>query len=177
MAGNVFNVEPPRSVSLPDLSPSPAGSYTNLSATINAKGQVTTAADGAGGSAAVILPQSTSPPGGSVGHAAELYIGPGGTYSYSPGGGGYLPGVVFASTLKRFRFGCAAMGVNSTVRLRSSGGTELYSKVLVAGEVLIDEAISIAVAAGALVQCSVEPASGGPNLDAWHFGWTREITS
>lgn len=132
---------------------------------------------GGGGAAAVVRVESTSPLGGSVGHAAELYIGPAGGYSYSPGGAGYLPGVVFPSTLTRFRFGCAAMGVDSTVRIRSSGGSQLYSKVLIAGETLIDEAVTIAVASGALVQVSVTPASGGPNLDAWHFGWTREIAS
>lgn len=131
---------------------------------------------GGGGAAAVVRIESTSPIAGSVGYAAELYLGPAGSYSYSSGGGGYLPGVVFASTIKRFTFRCAAMGIDNTVRLRTSGGTQIYSKVLVAGATLIDEAVSIAVAAGALVQCSIDPGGGGPTMDAWHFGWTREIT-
>lgn len=136
---------------------------------------------GGGGAASAgvsdpVLIQGTSPIASSVGYAAELYLGPANGYSYTPGSAGYLPGCAFASTLTRFVFRCSAMGIDNTVRLRSSGGTQLYSKVLVAGATLIDEAIDIAVAAGALVQCSIDPGGGGPTIDAWHFGWTREIT-
>jgi hypothetical protein len=68
------------------------------------------------------------------------------------------------------------MDVDVTVRLRTAAGVSIYSKVLLAGETLIDEAISIAVGPGVLVQLSVEPSSGSPTMDAWHFGWVREIT-
>lgn len=84
---------------------------------------------------------------------------------------------MFASTLKRISFRTVAAAIDLTVRLRTSGGTELYSKVLVAGQTLIDEAINIAVAHDVLVQLSVEPASGGPSIDVWSFGWVRQIAS
>lgn len=112
----------------------------------------------------------------SVGFSAELYLGPSNGYSYSSGGAGYLPGLPFDATFKRFTFRTAALGVDATVRLRTSGGTQLYSKVLTAGQTLIDEAVEIAVAAGVLVQPSITPSSGGPTIDAWSFGWLREIT-
>lgn len=151
------------------------GNYTNVNVTVGAGGRITAISNGASG-AALTLPQSTSPPGGSIGFALELYIGPGGTYSYASGGGGYLPGVVFASTIKRVVFRTAAMASDVIVRLRTAAGVQLYSKVLLAGEVLIDEAVNITVAAGVLVQLSVDPNGFGPTMDAWHFGWVREIT-
>jgi hypothetical protein len=152
------------------------GNYTNVNVTVGADGRITSIANGGAGAAPRDLIQSTSPPGGAVQFALELYIGPGNTYSYSSGGGGYLPGMVFSSTLKRITFRTAAMGVDVTVRLRTAAGVSIYSKVLLAGETLIDEAISIAVGPGVLVQLSVEPSSGVPTMDAWHFGWVREIT-
>ena len=160
---------------LPAISPSPAGTYTFATVEIDAHGRVISASSGSGGN---LLTQSLSPPGGGVGFSAELYLGPSGSgYSYSSGGAGYLPGCVFASTLKRISFRTVAAAIDLTVRLRTSGGTELYSKVLVAGQTLIDEAINIAVAHDVLVQLSVEPASGGPSIDVWSFGWVRQIAS
>ena len=129
---------------------------------------------GGGTPADPIQYQGTSPVGTAVGHSAELYLGPSNGYSYSSGGAGYLPGCPFASTLTRFSFRCTAMGVDSTVRLRTSGGTQLWSKVLTAGQTLIDDVISVSVAHDVLVQPSIEPASGGPTVDAWSFGWTRK---
>jgi len=152
------------------------GNYTNVNVTVGADGRITSIANGGAGAVPRDLIQSTSPPGGAVWFALELYIGPGNTYSYSSGGGGYLPGMVFSSTLKRITFRTAAMDVDVTVRLRTAAGVSIYSKVLLAGETLIDEAISIAVGPGVLVQLSVEPSSGSPTMDAWHFGWVREIT-
>ncbi len=160
---------------LPAISPSPAGTATFATIEVDQYGRVISISSGAGGN---LQTQSLSPPGGGVGFSAELYLGPSGSgYSYSSGGAGYLPGCVFASTLKRISFRTVAAAIDLTVRLRTSGGTELYSKVLVAGQTLIDEAINIAVAHDVLVQLSVEPASGGPSIDVWSFGWVRQIAS
>ena len=160
---------------LPAISPSPAGTATFATIEVDQYGRVISISSGAGGN---LQTQSLSPAGGSVWFAAELFLGPSGSgYSYSPGGAGYLPGCAFASSLKRWTFRTVAAAVNLTVRLRNAAGTELYSKVLVAGETLIDEAINIAVAHDALVQLSVEPASGTPAIDAYSFGWVRQIAS
>ena len=159
---------------LPAISPSPAGTYTFATVEIDARGRVISAGSGSGGN---LLTQSLSPPGGSVGFSAELFLGPSGAgYSYSPGGAGYLPGCAFASTLERWSFRTVAAAVNLTVRLRNAAGTELYSKVLIAGQTLIDEAINIAIAHDVLVQLSVEPASGTPAIDVFSFGWVRRIS-
>jgi hypothetical protein len=159
---------------LPAISPSPAGTATFATIEVDQYGRVISLSSGAGGN---LLTQSLSPPGGSVAFSAELYLGPDGAkYSYSPGGPGYLPGCVFASTLKRFTFRTVASTVDLTVRLRTSAGTEIYSKVLLTGQTLIDEAVNIALAHDVLVQLSVEPASGTPAIDAFAFGWVRQIT-
>lgn len=158
---------------LPAISPSPAGTATFATIEVDQYGRVISISSGAGGN---LQTQSLSPVGGSVGFSAELFLGPLG-YSYSQGGGGYLPGCAFASALKRWSFRTVAAAVNLTVRLRNAAGTELYSKVLVAGETLIDEAINIAVAHDVLVQLSVEPASGTPAIDVYSFGWVRQIAS
>ncbi len=160
---------------LPAISPSPAGTYTFATIEIDAHGRVVSASSGAGGN---LLTQSLSPPGGSVAFSAELYLGPDGAkYSYSPGAVGYLPGCVFASTLKRLSFRTVAASVDLTVRLRTSAGTEIYSKVLVAGQTLIDEAVNIALAHDVLVQLSVEPATSTPAIDVFSFGWVRQVSS
>jgi hypothetical protein len=160
---------------LPAISPSPAGTATFATIEVDQYGRVISISSGAGGN---LQTQGISPPGGGVGFSAELYLGPSGSgYSYSSGGAGYLPGCVFASTLKRISFRTVAAAIDLTVRLRTSGGTELYSKVLAAGQTLIDEAINVAVAHDVLVQLSVEPASGGPSIDVWSFGWVRQIAS
>lgn len=131
---------------------------------------------GGGGGAAQGHPEGTSPQGGSVGFSAELYLGPANGYSYSSGGAGYLQGYPFASKLTRIIFRTVAAIVDLTARLRTSAGTVLWTGTLVAGQTKIDETVNVSLAADVRVQFSVEPASGGPSIDAWSFGWVRELT-
>lgn len=159
---------------LPAVSPSPAGTFTYMTAEVDQYGRVLSASSG---SPPNLQTQSLSPPGGFVWFSAELFLGPTGSgYSYNPGGAGYLPGCVFDSTLVHWLFRTVPAAVNLTVRLRTSSGVEVYSKVLTAGQSLVDEAVSIAVAHDVLLQLSVEPASGIPSIDAWSFGWVRRVS-
>ena len=136
------------------------------------------AAGGGGGGSTSTLQVQSNPAilyDGGIAFAAELYIGPGG-FSYSSGGAGYVEPCPVASTITRVMFRCAAMSLNVTVRLRTSGGTQLWSKVLTAGQTSIDDVVSLAVTAGTRVQWSITPASGTPALDNCTFSWVRTLS-
>ena len=150
-----------------------AGVWTAPTITFDAHGRAIAVTDGVAGGPATI--QGTNAAGQSIDFAAELFIGPGNSFSYTRGSVSALTATPFASTIDRVWFRTDVSGVNLTVRLRSSDGTELHSGTLTAGQTHYDSgAISVAVTAWDLVWLSVTPASGTPNIANWYFGWRRK---
>jgi hypothetical protein len=114
-----------------------------------------------GGSGSV-NPSITTPV---VAFNAELFLGPdGGGYSYSSGGAGYFYHYPFDTTVSRLWMYLNAVGVNLTIRLRDSAGTQLWAANVSAGSSSYSASPDLAVPAGTLVQFSVAPASGTPTL-------------
>ncbi len=129
---------------------------------------------GGGGGGAVEAQRFTSPP---ISFSQELYLGPGDGYSYSSGGAGYLPPLPFATTISRVFFFCDALSADATIRLRTQGGTVLWSGTLPSGTPALDvTGLAVAVAAGTRVQVSIAPASGTPTLANALAGWVRSLS-
>ena len=108
---------------------------------------------------------------GTIAFNRELYLGPGigggFPYSYTSGGAGYFFGP-YALDVTAAKIGMltASLGVNLTLRLRDSGGTELWTGTLTAGQTSFSASPSVTIPAGTQVQFSIEPASGTPTLGA-----------
>ena len=152
---------------------------TGADGTNVAQNRVLASPNGSSGSAtfrALVAADLPSLPGGSgsvnpsittpvVAFNAELFLGPdGGGYSYSSGGAGYFYHYPFDTTVSRLWMYLNAVGVNLTIRLRDSAGTQLWAANVSAGSSSYSASPDLAVPAGTLVQFSVAPASGTPTL-------------